>query len=44
MDLRKIRFGGMYWIHTAECRDQWPVVLYIIMNLRVPKECGEFFD
>jgi hypothetical protein len=27
------RVGGVNWIHPAQDRDQWPALVYIIMNL-----------
>jgi hypothetical protein len=35
------RGGGMDWIVLAEDRDQWLVLVYRVMNLKVP--CKEFF-
>jgi hypothetical protein len=36
MDLREIERGDMDWIHLAEDRDQWRVLLNVVMNLQVP--------
>jgi hypothetical protein len=36
MDLREIRWGGMDWIDLAQDRDQWRVLVDMVMNLRVP--------
>jgi hypothetical protein len=36
MDLRKIGWEGVDWIHLAQDRDQWRVVVDMVMNLRVP--------
>jgi hypothetical protein len=36
MDLVEIGWGGMDWIQVAQDRDQWRVLLNVIMNLRVP--------
>jgi hypothetical protein len=36
MDLREIGWGGMYWIHLAQDRDQWKALLNTGMNLWVP--------
>jgi hypothetical protein len=35
MDLREIGCEGVAWMHLAEDRDQWRVLLNTIMNLRV---------
>jgi hypothetical protein len=36
MDLREIRWGGMVWIEVAQDRDQWRVLVNMVMNLWVP--------
>jgi hypothetical protein len=36
MDLREIGWGGMDWIDLAQDRDQWRVLVNMVMNLRVP--------
>lgn len=36
MDLNKIGWDGMDWIHLAEAGDSWWAVMYVIMNLEVP--------
>jgi hypothetical protein len=35
MDLREMGGGGVDWMHLAQDKDQWRVVLNIVMNLRV---------
>jgi hypothetical protein len=35
MDLREIGWGGVVWIHLAQDRDSWRVVVNAAMNLRV---------
>jgi hypothetical protein len=40
MDLREIGFGDMHWIHWAQDRDRWRVVVNTVMNLRVLKMRG----
>jgi hypothetical protein len=40
MDLREIGWGGMNWIHLAQDRDQWRVLVNMVMNLRVPSNTG----
>jgi hypothetical protein len=34
--LRKIGWGGMYWIDLAQERDQWKALVNTVMNLWVP--------
>jgi hypothetical protein len=36
MDLREIGRGGMDWIHLAQDRHQWKVLLDTAMNFSVP--------
>jgi hypothetical protein len=36
MDLGEIGWGGMDWINLSENRDQYWVLVNMIMNLRVP--------
>jgi hypothetical protein len=36
MDLRKIGWSGVNWIHLAQYRDQWTALASTVMNLRVP--------
>jgi hypothetical protein len=35
MDLRETGWGGTDWIDVAKDRDQWMVLVNIIMNIRV---------
>jgi hypothetical protein len=35
MDLREIVWGGVEWIHLAQDRDGWWVLVNTVMNLRV---------
>jgi hypothetical protein len=35
IDLREIGLGGVDWIQLAQDRDQWWVVVSVVMNLRV---------
>jgi hypothetical protein len=36
VDLREIGFGDVDWIHWAQDRDRWRVLVNMVMNLRVP--------
>jgi hypothetical protein len=36
MDVRKIWWEGLDWIHLDQDKDQWRVVVGTVMNLRVP--------
>jgi hypothetical protein len=36
MDLREIGLGGMDWIHVAQDRDQWRVLVNMVVNIWVP--------
>jgi hypothetical protein len=44
VDLREIRWEGLDWIDLAQDRDKWCAVVNTVMNLGVPKKCGEFLD
>jgi hypothetical protein len=35
MDLREIRWDGMYWLYLAQDRDQWKALVNTVMHLRV---------
>jgi hypothetical protein len=36
IDLREIERDGMDWIDVAQVRDQWKVLVNMLMNLRIP--------
>jgi hypothetical protein len=36
MGLREIRWADMGWIDLAQDRDQWRVLVNMVMNLQVP--------
>jgi hypothetical protein len=37
MDLREIGWGGVYWMHMAQDRDQWWILVNTVMKLQVQK-------
>jgi hypothetical protein len=34
----------MDWIHVAQDRDQWPVLVNTVINLRILQNCGKFLN
>jgi hypothetical protein len=36
MDLRKIGWEGVDWIHVAQDGDQWWILMNTVTNLQVP--------
>jgi hypothetical protein len=44
MEFRAIGWDGMDWIDLAQDRDQWKVLVNIIMNLQVPQNAGKFLN
>jgi hypothetical protein len=36
LDPRETGWGGMYWIHLAQYRDQWGAFVNMVMSLWVP--------
>jgi hypothetical protein len=36
MDLAEIGWGGIHWIELAQDRDQWRVLVNMVLNPRVP--------
>jgi hypothetical protein len=36
MDIREIEWDDMGWIDMAQDRDQWRVLVNMVLNLRVP--------
>jgi hypothetical protein len=44
INLREIGWGGVDWIHLAQDRDQWRVLVNTVMNLRVPQNVGKLLS
>jgi hypothetical protein len=44
MDLWKIEWEGVDWMHLAQDRVQWRAVVNTITNLWVQEKVGEFLD
>jgi hypothetical protein len=42
MDLRKIGWEGMNWIHLTHDKDQWQALINTVMNLWVQQNAGNF--
>jgi hypothetical protein len=42
MNLGKIGFEGMYWMHLAQDMDQWQALVNMVMNDSVLRKVGNF--
>ena len=42
MDLQEVGCESMDWIKLAQDRDRWRELVNTVMNLRVPKNAGNF--
>ena len=42
MDLREVGCGYMNWIGLAQDRDRWRTLVSAVMNLRFPRNAGNF--
>jgi hypothetical protein len=40
--LRETGWDGMAWVNLTEDRDQWRVLVNMLMNLRVPQNVNRF--
>jgi hypothetical protein len=44
IDLREMECEGVDWMHLAQDREQWRVLVNTVMNLQVPKNGRESLD
>jgi len=44
MDFKEVVGGCGDWMELAYDRDRWRTLVSTVMNIRVPKKCGEFLD
>jgi hypothetical protein len=44
MELREVGCGVADWIDLALDRDRWRALVYMVMNLRVPYNAGNFLS
>jgi hypothetical protein len=43
-DLRETGWDGIDWIDLTQDRDRWRALVNMVMNLRVPLNCGKFLS
>jgi hypothetical protein len=41
-ELKIVGWDGVYWIDTAQDRDQWRALVNTVLNFRVPLNAGKF--
>ena len=41
-DLQEVGYGSVDWIGLAQDRDRWRTLVSAVMNLRVPRNAGNF--
>jgi len=42
MNLQEVGFGVVDWVKQAQDRDRWLALVNAVVNLRVPKNAGNF--
>jgi hypothetical protein len=42
VDLKKIGWEGVDWIHLAQDRNWWWALVNMVMNFRTPYKAGDF--
>jgi len=42
MDLQEVGRGGMDFIAVAQDTDRWQVLVYVVLNVQIPLNVGNF--